>query len=278
MKAATRSATRSTSGTRVEPDHHTATAETRFQREIHLGQCRRDGSTSEPAITWRLDTGGGPLALLKLWVHGIGESRELRRGNRRLTRQQREDLAAEVRDAAGDGIRVEDSEVEQHSGAGPRTDVLPGVRRGGRGSNSPSASLREVLAGRTDTRSTFKVPEEAIGCGFHEAVRGAVTSRCHPQRQDRELSPVPADPVERQSARFVRHADTSYEDGGDEHPAVRGERQGTTSCKGIDIMRTVRSFDPCLPCGVHMYLGDGKELQLRHAPMFGVQGPVGGAS
>ena len=28
--------------------------------------------------------------------------------------------------------------------------------------------------------------------------------------------------------------------------------------KGIDIMRAVRSFDPCLPCGVHMYLGNGK--------------------
>ena len=26
-------------------------------------------------------------------------------------------------------------------------------------------------------------------------------------------------------------------------------------------MRTVRSFDPCLPCGVHMYLGDGKTLE-----------------
>ena len=36
-------------------------------------------------------------------------------------------------------------------------------------------------------------------------------------------------------------------------------------------MRTVRSFDPCLPCGVHMYLGDGRELQARHAPMFGLQ-------
>ena len=31
--------------------------------------------------------------------------------------------------------------------------------------------------------------------------------------------------------------------------------------KGIDIMRAVRSFDPCLPCGVHMYVGDGKEPQ-----------------
>ena len=36
--------------------------------------------------------------------------------------------------------------------------------------------------------------------------------------------------------------------------------------KGIDIMRTVRSFDPCLPCGVHMYLGDGKVLERVHSP------------
>jgi hydrogenase large subunit len=32
-------------------------------------------------------------------------------------------------------------------------------------------------------------------------------------------------------------------------------------------MRAVRSFDPCLPCGVHMYLGDGKTLQTTHSPM-----------
>ena len=31
-------------------------------------------------------------------------------------------------------------------------------------------------------------------------------------------------------------------------------------------MRTVRSFDPCLPCGVHMYLGGGKKLELLHSP------------
>jgi hydrogenase large subunit len=34
-------------------------------------------------------------------------------------------------------------------------------------------------------------------------------------------------------------------------------------------MRTVRSFDPCLPCGVHMYLGDGKVLEVRHSPVLG---------
>jgi hydrogenase large subunit len=32
-------------------------------------------------------------------------------------------------------------------------------------------------------------------------------------------------------------------------------------------MRAVRSFDPCLPCGVHMYLGNGKTLEKVHSPM-----------
>jgi hydrogenase large subunit len=36
-------------------------------------------------------------------------------------------------------------------------------------------------------------------------------------------------------------------------------------------MRTVRSFDPCLPCGVHMYLGKGKELKKMHSPTLGFE-------
>ena len=36
-------------------------------------------------------------------------------------------------------------------------------------------ALAEVQAGRTRTWSEFKVPDEAIGCGFHEAVRGVLS-------------------------------------------------------------------------------------------------------
>ena len=42
---------------------------------------------------------------------------------------------------------------------------------------------------------------------------------------------------------------------------------GPDNFKGIDIMRAVRSFDPCLPCGVHMYLGGGRALDKVHSPM-----------
>ena len=48
-------------------------------------------------------------------------------------------------------------------------------------------------------------------------------------------------------------------------------RTARTTSAGIDIMRAVRSFDPCLPCGVHMYLGEGKTLKQVHSPMFGAQ-------
>jgi hydrogenase large subunit len=36
----------------------------------------------------------------------------------------------------------------------------------------------------------------------------------------------------------------------------------------------VRSFDPCLPCGVHIYNGETKLLETRHVPMHGAQSSV----
>jgi hypothetical protein len=33
--------------------------------------------------------------------------------------------------------------------------------------------------------------------------------------------------------------------------------------KGLDIMPAVRSFDPCLLCGVHTYSGNGKQLDVQ---------------
>jgi hydrogenase large subunit len=135
--------------------------------------------------------------------------------------------------------------------------------------------MQEVFAGRTKTWTEFTVPEEAIGCGFHEAVRGVLSH--HVVIRNGKIAnyhPYPPTPWNA-SPRDSLGTPGPYED------AVTGtpifEENGLDNFKGIDIMRTVRSFDPCLPCGVHMYLGDGKELQLRHAPMFGVQGPGGGS-
>src|SRR6185436_4188959 len=36
-------------------------------------------------------------------------------------------------------------------------------------------AMAELHAGRIETSVPFKVPDEAIGCGFHEAVRGVLS-------------------------------------------------------------------------------------------------------
>ncbi len=131
-------------------------------------------------------------------------------------------------------------------------------------------ALDEIRAGRTKTWSDFKVPQDAIGCGFHEAVRGVLSH--HVVIRDGKIAnyhPYPPTPWNA-NPRDIYGTPGPYEDAIQNTPIF--EENGPDNFKGIDIMRAVRSFDPCLPCGVHMYLGPGKELQLVHSPTFGVGG------
>jgi hydrogenase large subunit len=133
-------------------------------------------------------------------------------------------------------------------------------------------ALAEVLAGRNKTWSEFKVPEEAIGCGFHEAVRGVLSH--HVVIRDGKIAnyhPYPPTPWNA-NPRDIYGTPGPYEDAVQNTPIF--EENGPDKFKGIDIMRAVRSFDPCLPCGVHMYNGDTKLLETRHMPMHGAQGSV----
>jgi hydrogenase large subunit len=131
-------------------------------------------------------------------------------------------------------------------------------------------ALGELHRGNTRTWSDFKVPDEAIGCGFHEAVRGVLSH--HVVIRNGKIAnyhPYPPTPWNA-NPRDIYGTPGPYEDAVQNTPIF--EENGPDKFKGIDIMRTVRSFDPCLPCGVHMYLGDGKVLETQHSPMFGLQG------
>jgi hydrogenase large subunit len=129
--------------------------------------------------------------------------------------------------------------------------------------------LDEVYAGRLNTWSQFSVPDEAIGCGFHEAVRGGLSH--HLVIRDGKIANYhPYPPTAwNASPRDSLGTPGPFEDAIQNTPLF--EENGPDAFKGIDIMRTIRSFDPCLPCGVHMYLGDGKILETRHSPSLGVQ-------
>jgi len=131
-------------------------------------------------------------------------------------------------------------------------------------------AMAELHAGNTKTWTEFKVPEEAIGCGFHEAVRGVLSH--HVVIRDGKIAnyhPYPPTPWNA-NPRDIYGTPGPYEDAVQNTPIF--EENGPGKFKGIDIMRAVRSFDPCLPCGVHMYLGKGKTLETRHVPMFGAHG------
>ena len=125
-------------------------------------------------------------------------------------------------------------------------------------------ALAEVHAGRTATFTPFKVPDEAIGCGFHEAVRGVLSH--HLVIRNGKIAnyhPYPPTPWNA-NPRDVYGTPGPYEDAVQNTPIF--EDNGPDKFKGIDIMRAVRSFDPCLPCGVHMYMGNGKVLKKMHTP------------
>ena len=129
--------------------------------------------------------------------------------------------------------------------------------------------LQEVQAGRTKTWSSFEVPQEAVGCGFHEAVRGCLSHHLVIRGgRIANYHPYPPTPWNA-SPRDCFGTPGPYEDAIMNTPIF--EENGPEKFKGIDIMRTVRSFDPCMPCGVHLYVGDGKVIETRHSPMFGVR-------
>jgi hydrogenase large subunit len=131
-------------------------------------------------------------------------------------------------------------------------------------------AMEELMAGRSKTWAPFKVPENAISCGFHEAVRGVLSH--HVVIRDGKIANYHPYPPTCWNAnpRDVYGTPGPYEDAVQNTPLF--EENGPDKFKGIDIMRAVRSFDPCLPCGVHMYLGPGKTIETRHSPMFGMMG------
>jgi hydrogenase large subunit len=126
-------------------------------------------------------------------------------------------------------------------------------------------ALKEVREGRTKTWEEFEVPRDSIGCGFTEAVRGVLSH--HMVIRDGKIAnyhPYPPTPWNA-NPRDSFGTPGPYEDAVQNTPIFE-ENSAGDKFKGIDIMRTVRSFDPCLPCGVHMHLGKGKVLKQIHSP------------
>ena len=86
--------------------------------------------------------------------------------------------------------------------------------------------MKEVHAGRTATFTPFKVPDEAIGCGFHEAVRGVLSH--HLVIRNGKIAnyhPYPPTPWNA-NPRDIYGTPGPYEDAVQNTPDLRGERPG----------------------------------------------------
>ncbi len=209
-----------------------------------------------------LDTGGGPLA--RLWVTALAKRVDFggiqATGNSVKIRLPRTASAPETEfewKIPAYSNTLERNRARTYFQAYAAAAALHFVEQ----------ALAEVHAGRTRTWTEFKVPQEAIGCGFHEAVRGILSH--HVVIKGGKIAnyhPYPPTPWNA-SPRDVHGTPGPYEDAVEGTPIF--EENGPETFKGIDILRTVRSFDPCLPCGVHMILSGGREIEARCSPTFG---------
>src|SRR5690606_39111576 len=117
-----------------------------------------------------LDTGGGPLA--RLWVTALS--------NR---------VDTPFVKATGSGVRIEIPELGDQPGAAlewriprwantierDRARVYFVAYAAAMALFFVERAMEEVRAGRTKVAEDFEVPDEAIGVGFHEAVRGVLS-------------------------------------------------------------------------------------------------------
>jgi len=100
----------------------------------------------------------------------------------------------------------------------------------------------------------YTVPQSAIGVGFWEAGRGTLThhvvldggriANYHIVTPSTWMA-SPQDPF---------GVPGPYEEAVMNTPLLE-EFDHTNDFTGIDILRTIRSFDPCMPCTVHMLAG-----------------------
>ena len=174
-----------------------------------------------------LDTGGGPIA--RLWATALAGLVDIgyvkSTGHSVQINLPRTVSKPEVTFEWKIPVDKKGAAAVQRDRAGPGQDLLPGLR------GRLRAVLRRAGAGRDPGR-----PDQDLGAvqradgrrqlRLHRGrPRCPVPSHGDQGRQDRQLPPLPAHPVERQRPRQLRHA-RPVRGRGAEHPDLRGERPG----------------------------------------------------
>jgi hydrogenase large subunit len=111
-----------------------------------------------------------------------------------------------------------------------------------------------VRDGETAMSTPFEV-SDGIGVGYWEGGRGALTHHC--KVEDGKLSgyQIVTPSTWMASPRDAWGTPGPYEEAVLNTPILEETGVGK-DLMGIDVLRSIRSFDPCLPCAVHVHSGD----------------------
>ena len=116
-------------------------------------------------------------------------------------------------------------------------------------------ALDYVREGETAMSAPFEVVDGA-GVGYWEGGRGILTHHCTVQDGRLANYQIVTPSTWMASPRDPWGVPGPYEEAVVNTPILE-ETRGTDAFAGIDILRAIRSFDPCLPCTVHMHSGAG---------------------
>ncbi|MFL5804352.1 MAG: nickel-dependent hydrogenase large subunit [Roseiflexaceae bacterium] len=116
--------------------------------------------------------------------------------------------------------------------------------------------------GKSRMTEPYQIPAEGIGVGFWEAGRGILTHHTVVEGGRLGNYQILTPSSWMASPRDPWGQPGPYEEAVLNTPILE-EFSRPEDFKGIDILRTIRSFDPCMPCTVHM-LADG-QLIVRDA-------------
>ena len=112
-----------------------------------------------------------------------------------------------------------------------------------------------VRSGETAMSSPYEVVD-GVGVGYWEGGRGMLTHHCKVEHGELASYQIVTPSTWMASPRDAWGAPGPYEEAVLGTPILE-QTSGSTELVGIDVLRAVRSFDPCLPCAVHLHSGSG---------------------
>ena len=120
-------------------------------------------------------------------------------------------------------------------------------------------ALDFVRHGETAMATPFRV-RDGVGVGFWEAGRGTLTHYCQVEGGRLANYQILTPSTWMASPRDPWDVPGPYEEAVLNTPILEEPREGE-ELVGIDVLRAIRSFDPCMPCAVHLDTGRGVVLR-----------------